>query len=91
MLSPAQEKKLDDVYDAMLRVEGKFNLNDVRMAQHREAILDQQKQISATKNDLDTRLEILEADRNKVVGAIWVTCSSAFAACLAFVVSWFRK
>lgn len=90
-MSPEQEKKLDKVYEICLRTEGKFDVIDEKITQHRDTIIEQQKEISATKKDHDTRLETLEADKNKVLGMLWVASSSAFLGFCTLVASWFRK
>lgn len=86
-MTPSQEAKLDALNATCIRMEGKFNLIDEKQTQHREAILDQEKQLIESKK----RIDGLDGDRNKVIGAMWVACSSAFIAAFTFVISWIRK
>lgn len=85
-MTPQQEKKLDDVYAICLETNGRFNVIDEKLSQHREAILDHEKMFVAEKERVDS----LEADRNKVKGVILVTSTGFFASVVAFVISIFR-
>lgn len=87
IMTPEQEKKLDAVYEIALRTEGKFDLVNEKIGQHREAILDHEKMFI----EEDKRLKSLESSRDKVIGGMWVTCSTSFLAIIGFVVSLFRK
>lgn len=86
-MTPAQERKIDMLNDTCLRMEGKFNLLEERISQHRDSILDQEKDLTQSRK----RLENLEGDRNKVIGAMWLGGTSIFSAAIAFVYSVLKK
>jgi hypothetical protein len=86
-MTPEQEKKLDAVFEIAVRTEGKFDLVNEKISQHREAILDQEKNLAHNNK----RVASLEGDRNKVLGAMWVTCTTAFGLAVTFIISLFKK
>lgn len=86
-MTPAQEQKLDKLYEATLRMEGRFNVIDEKISTHRELILEHE----GNHIEINKRLGGLEADKNKVVGALWLTGTGFFAAVGTFVLSFFYK
>ncbi len=86
-MTPAQEKKFDDMYTAVLRMEGKFNLHEERLANSVKEIEEQ----AEKTEEINTRVEVIEADRNKVIGVIWLSCSTAFLGALAFLGSLLKR
>lgn len=86
-MTPAQEAKMDEIYAITLRTEGKFNLIDAQLKAHEKSHLEH-KECSAGMLE---EIGILKADKNKVVGAIWLTGSGFFAMVMAYIISFFTK
>jgi hypothetical protein len=86
-MTPAQEKKIDDLHALVLSMKGDLRVVDERIGQHREAILDHEKEFVTQRKAIAS----LDADRNKVKGAMWVSASTAFLAFLAFIGSFLKR
>lgn len=86
-MTPGQEQKLDELYKLALRMEGKFDVVNEKLATHRDLILEHE----GNHIEINKRLGGLEADKNKVVGALWLTGTGFFAAVGTFVLSFFYK
>ena len=86
-MSPAQEKKLDDLFALTLSMKGDMKVFEEKLSQHREAIMDQEKSLV----NHDKRIISLDADRNKVKGAMWVSGTTALGGILAFIGSFFSR
>ena len=85
-MTPSQENKLNDVHDIALRMEGKFDLIDERMKTHRELLIEHEKNILDHAKQIST----LNADKNKVVGAIWLGGTGFFAMIITFIYNFFK-
>jgi len=86
-MTPAQEAKMDEIYAITLRTEGKFNLIDAQLKAHEKNHLKHEKFSIDILEDISS----LKADKNKVVGAIWLTGSGFFAMVMAYIISFFTK
>ena len=85
-MTPSQEKKFDQMFEAVIRLDGKFALNDEKMNQHKEVILEHEKTLLQSEK----RIGSLESDRSKVKGAIWLTSFTAGGGVLAFIYNWLK-
>lgn len=85
-MTPSQERKFDEMYKAVISLDGKFALNDEKMNQHREIILAHEKAFISS----DKRLDSLESDRNKVKGAMWFGGLFGGMGILTFVYNLFK-
>lgn len=81
-----QEQKLNDVHDAILRMEGRFNVMDERIKTNREFLLEHEQLHLKSQKEIDT----LKADKNKVVGALWLMGTGFLAMVGAFIISLFK-
>lgn len=85
-MTPNQEQKLNDVHDIALRMEGKFDLIDERMKTHRELLIEHEKNIL----DHAKQISALNADKNKVVGAMWLAGTGFFSVIITFIYNIFK-
>jgi len=86
-MTPAQEEKLDRLYELTLTLKGDIRVMDQRVDQHKDAILDHERTLLSQNKQIIS----LDADRNKAKGAIWVGFSSGLLGFFAFVASLFHK
>lgn len=82
-----QEEKLNAVHDAVLRMEGRFDVMDERIEGNREAILSQERARLIQASEIET----LKQNKAFVLGAAWVIASSAFLSLVGFIISLFIK
>lgn len=78
-MTPAQEKIMMEIRDTTIRMEGRMNLQDERIRMNTEDIY-------KSKEDIGT----LKADKNKVIGAMWVFATGFFTMVIGFLVSLFK-
>lgn len=82
-MDPEQYKILKEVHESTIRLEERFKHVDERDGTRNLAIIDLAKSHYSLKGKV-------EADRNKVFGALWVFGSALFSAVVAFIISLFK-
>ncbi len=85
-MTTSQESKLDRLHDIALRMEGKISLVDQSMKAIDKRIQDNEDDIFSAKKDIAT----LQSDKDKVVGALWLTGTSVFGLVVAFFANLFK-
>ena len=85
-MTTSQEQKLNDVHDIALRMEGKFDLIDERIKTHRELLIEHEKNLM----EHSKQLSLLDKDKNKVIGAIWLGGTGVFGMVIAFIYNIFK-
>lgn len=90
-MTESQEKKLDDLHAAVLRLEGattgRFGIIEERLYQNTKSITENEKNTA----EVDARVRVVEADRNKVIGVIWLSCTTFFLGAIAFIGSLLKR